>query len=105
MRAGFDAGTKNGEFSSFYPNGSCAIRMHYDHDQLEGLCEVYDNSGAPVASGTYQKGSPVSGTFVDDFRSFIRESIDNRPISVRIVTVKDAVRSTEVVERSINSKK
>lgn len=104
-RAGFDAGTKNGEFLSFYPNGKCAVKMHYDHDQLEGLCEIYDSSGALIASGTYQKDAPASGTFVEDLRSFMMESIDNRPITVRIVTVKDAVKSTEVVERSINPRK
>lgn len=104
-RASFDAGKKDGEFLSFYPNGNCAVRMHYNHDQLEGLCEIYDKSGALIASGTYQKDTPASGTFVEDLRSFIMESVDSRPITVRIATVREPGKSTEVVERTINPKK
>jgi antitoxin component YwqK of YwqJK toxin-antitoxin module len=104
-RTNFDAGTKNGEFSSYYPNGNRAVRMYYDHDQLNGLCEVYDNRGGLITSGTYQKGVPVSGTFVEDLSSFIIESIDNRPTTVQIATVNEAGKSTEVIERTINPKK
>jgi hypothetical protein len=103
MRGSFDAGAKNGDFLSFYPNRASAVRMHYDHDQLDGRCEVYDNSGAIIASGLYKKGAPASGTFVEDLNSFLMQSIDDRPITVRIATVRESVQSGGVIERTINN--
>ena len=100
----FDAGKKHGEFVMFYQNGNAAAKVHYDHDELDGLCEVYDSGGRTVVSGVYRNGTRVGGTFLEDLASFILESIHNQPITVRIATVNEPDKPSEVVEKTINQK-
>jgi hypothetical protein len=78
--------------------------MHYEHDLLEGPCDVYDNSGAKVASGFYRNGECDNGTCIENLETFIQESIGGQPITVWIVTKRGAEEVGEVVEKTINQR-
>jgi len=103
MTGSYVEGLKSGEFELFYPNGKLSVKMPYGRDILEGLCDVYDNTGTRIASGIYRNGEYEGGTLVENLETFIQESISGQPMTVHIVTIKGA-QVVEVVEKRINQR-
>ena len=80
-------GRREGGATWYNLNGDIIARTHYADGVLDGLSEVYNPAGEVIASGTYEHGALVSGTFVDDLDAYLLANIENRAVEPTIVTV------------------
>lgn len=46
-------------------SGGIAARVTVKDGVLDGLCEWYDSRGRPVARGSFERGVPHTGTFLN----------------------------------------